>query len=300
MRPNRVRLPPVLTLVLAILAAPRDSCADVVSRFVVVDGVSIHLLDTAPARADLATAILVHGWAGCAADFLPLLDRLADDRRWIAFDFPGCGRSEKPDMHYTISGMADFVERLREELATGAVDLIGHSLGGQIAVHYTVRHPDRVRRLVLIDPDGLESEEGGLLRLTRLGPLVDLGLRLNCRRSIRSAMRRNVFYGTSGLEDAVDRTAAYLLTPKGSRAVARITREAVGTEPVDGLLSLVAQETLVVWGVEDRLLPIRWADAWMRGLPRAEWCPVPACGHMPIAERPFETAVALEEFLLRP
>ena len=61
-----------------------------------------------------------------------------------------------------------------------------------------------------------------------------------------------------------------------------------------------ARTTLVVWGVEDRLLPIRWADGWMRGLARAEWCPIPECGHMPIAEKPAETAVAMEEFLQRP
>jgi abhydrolase domain-containing protein 6 len=300
MRPSRARLLPVLTLALAILAVPRGADADVVSRFVDVDGLSIHLLDTGPQRGDLPAAILVHGWAGSAADFLPLLELLADDRRWIAFDFPGCGQSDAPDIHYTISGMADFVERLRGALGTGAVDLVGHSLGGQIAVCDAVRYPERVRRLVLIDPAGLAGEEGGMLCFTRLGPLVDLAFRLNCRGAIRRTMRRNIFHGTTGLEAAVDRTAAHLLTSGGSRAAARITREAVGTEPVDDLLSRVAQPTLVVWGVEDRLLPIRWADAWMQGLPQAEWCPVPACGHMPIAERPGETAVALEEFLLRP
>lgn len=286
---------------LALLAA-LPAAAEVVSRTLPVDGISIHALDTAPGRHDLATAILVHGWAGCAADFLPLLDRLSDEQsmRWVAFDFPGCGASDKPDLHYTISGMAEFVERFREALGIEAVDVVGHSLGGQVAVHYAVRFPQRVRHLVLVDPDGLEGEEGCWLGLARLGPLVDVAFGLNSRCVIRCVMRRHIFHGTSGLEVTVRRRAAYLLTPEGNRAVARIVREAVGTEPVDGLLPLVGQETLVIWGTEDRLLPVRWAGAWMRGLPRAEWCPVPDCGHMPIAEKPAETAVALEEFLLRP
>jgi 2-hydroxy-6-oxonona-2,4-dienedioate hydrolase len=299
MRPKRA-VPFLVVLVVALLPVARGSCADIVSRFVDVDGVSIHLLDTAPTRGDLAAAILVHGWAGCAADFRPLLERLADDRRWIAFDFPGCGQSDKPDMHYSISGMAGFVESLRGALGTATVDLVGHSLGGQVAVHYAVRHPDRIRRLVLVDPYGLAGEEGGMRCLPRLGPLVDLAFGLNSRCLIRSFMRRKVFHGTAGLEDAVDAKAASLLTPGGNRAVARITREAVGTEPVDELLPLVDRETLVIWGVEDRFLPIRWVDGWMRGLPRAEYCPVAECGHMPIAEKPGETAVALEEFLQRP
>jgi len=292
----------ILLLALALALSPaRAAAADVVSRWIEVDGISIHLLDTAPGRDELATAILVHGWAGCATDFRPLLDRLSDgSMRWVAFDFPGCGESDKPDVHYAISGMAEFVERFREALGTATIDVVGDSLGGQIAVHYTVRYPRRVRRLVLVDPDGLEGEEGCWLGLARLGPLVNLAFDLNSRCIIRSVMRRHVFHGTAGLEDTVNGKAAYLLTPGGNRAAARITREAVGTEPVDRLLALVGQQTLVIWGTEDRLLPVRWADAWMRGLPRAEWCPVPACGHMPIAEKPAETAIALEEFLLRP
>jgi pimeloyl-ACP methyl ester carboxylesterase len=299
MRCRRARLVPVLALALALLPVLRGPAADIVSRFVDVDGVSIHLLDTAPGRADLPTTILVHGWAGSALDFQPLLDLLDDGRRWVAFDFPGCGASEKPDVHYSITGMADFVERLREALGVGTMDLVGHSLGGQIAVHYTARYPDRVRRLVLIDPDGIEGEEGGWRGLARLGPIINVAFALNSRCMIRHTLRRNVFHGTTGLEGTVE-GAAYLLTPGGRRAVARITREAVGTEPVDELLPVVGQDTLVVWGVEDRLLPLRWADAWMRGLARAEWCPIPECGHMPIAERPAQTAVALEEFLQRP
>ncbi|OHD73854.1 MAG: hypothetical protein A2177_14255 [Spirochaetes bacterium RBG_13_68_11] len=196
--------------------------------------------------------------------------------------------------------MAEFVERFREALGTETMDLVGHSLGGQVAIRYAVRYPGRVRRLVLIDPDGLAGEEGCWLGFARLGPLVDLAFDFNSRCIIRSVMRRNVFHGRSGLEGVVSGKAAYLLIPGGNRAVTRITREAVGTEPVDDLLPLVGQDTLVVWGVEDRLLPMRWADGWIRGLARAEWCPIPECGHMPIAEKPAETAVALEEFLQRP
>ncbi|MCX7032098.1 MAG: alpha/beta fold hydrolase [Spirochaetes bacterium] len=289
-----------LVLVLALLPGLRGTAAAIVSRSLVVDGISIHVLDTAPGRVDLPTAILVHGWAGCTTDFEPLLERLGDDRRWVAFDFPGCGESDKPDMHYSISGMAEFVERFREALGVETMDLVGHSLGGQIAAHYAVRYPGRVRRLVLIDPDGMAGEEGCVLGLARLGPLVDLAFDLNSRCLIRSVMRKKVFHGRSGLEDAVDGKAAFLLTPGGNRAVSRITREAVGTEPVDDVLPLLRQDTLVIWGVEDRVLPIRWADGWMRRLSRAEYCPIPECGHMPSAEKPAETAIALEEFLQRP
>jgi 4,5:9,10-diseco-3-hydroxy-5,9,17-trioxoandrosta-1(10),2-diene-4-oate hydrolase len=285
---------------LALIAALPGAAGEVASAFLDVDGVRIHRLDTAPGRTDLPLVILVHGWAGCTTDFRPLLERVGGERRWVAFDHPGCGESDKPDIHYSITGMAEFVEAVRAALGVETVDLVGHSLGGQIAVHYAVRHPDRVRRLVLIDPDGLAGEEGFWLRVVRLDRLVDRAFALNSRCVIRGVMRRRVFHGRTGLEAATDGKAAYLLTPDGNRAVARITKEAIGTEPVDDLLPLVAQPTLVVWGGEDRLLPVRWAGAWMRGLPRSELWIVPECGHMPTAEKPAWTAVMLEEFLRRP
>ncbi len=284
----------------ALLAALPGAAGDVASTFLEVDGIRIHLLDTAPGRTEAPTVVLVHGWAGCTTDFRPLLELVDGGCRWVAFDFPGCGDSDKPDIHYSITGMAEFVEAVRAALGAETVDLVGHSLGGQIAVHYAVRHPDRVRRLALIDPDGLEGEEGFWLRAVRLDRLVDLAFALNSRCVVRGVMRRRVFHGRSGLEAAAEGKAAYLLTPGGNRAVARITKEAIGTEPVDDLLPLVALPTLVVWGVEDRLLPVRWAGAWMDGLPRAELWTVPECGHMPTAEKPAQTAAVLEEFLRRP
>jgi pimeloyl-ACP methyl ester carboxylesterase len=289
-----------LLMSLALLTALRGTAADVFSRFIDVDGISIHLLDTAPDRTDLPVTLLVHGWAGCTTDFRPLLDRLGDDRRWVAFDFPGCGESDKPDVHYSITGMVDLVERIRAVLGTETVDVVGHSLGGQVAVHYADRFPGRVRRLALLDPDGLAGEEGRWLRLARLGLLVDLAFSLDSRCIIRSVMRRRIFHGTEGLEQTVDGKAAYLLTPGGNRAVSRITREAVGTEPVDEVLPRLGQATLVVWGEEDRFLPVRWAGEWMRRLPRAELRTIPECGHMPCAEKPVVTAALLAEFFGRP
>jgi pimeloyl-ACP methyl ester carboxylesterase len=290
----------ILAALIVLLAAPPGAAAEVSSGFLDVDGIRIHVLDTAPGRTDLPVVLLVHGWAGCTTDFRPMLELVGGGRRWVAFDYPGCGESDKPDIHYSITGMAELVESVRAALGAETLDLVGHSLGGQIAVHYAVRHPDRVRRLALIDPDGLAGEEGLWLRVVHLDRLVDLAFAWNSRCVIRGVMRRRVFYGRSGLEATVDGKAAYLLTPGGNRAVARITKEAIGTEPVDDLLPFVLQPTLVVWGLEDRLLPIRWADAWMRGLARGELWTVPACGHMPTAEKPAWTAAVLEEFLARP
>jgi pimeloyl-ACP methyl ester carboxylesterase len=297
---GRARRAPVLALAVALLAAFPGAAGEVASGFLEVDGVRIHVLDTAPGRADLPVVLLVHGWAGCTTDFRPLLELVGGGCRWVAFDFPGCGGSDKPDIHYSITGMAEIVESVRAALGAETLDLVGHSLGGQIAVHYTVSHPDRVRRLALIDPDGLAGEEGFWLRAIRLDRLVNLAFALDSRCVIRGVMRHRVFHGRSGLEAAVEGKAAYLLTPGGNRAVARITREVIGTEPVDDLLPLVLQPTLVVWGLEDRLLPIRWAGAWMRGLARGELWTVPECGHMPTAEKPAQTAAVLEEFLRRP
>jgi pimeloyl-ACP methyl ester carboxylesterase len=81
------------------------------------------------------------------------------------------------------------------------------------------------------------------------------------------------------------------------RAIARITREIIGMDPVDGILPGVTQEVLLIWGMEDRLLPVSWHEGFVKKLPHVTLRLIPECGHMPIMEHPGQTAWLLEEFL---
>ena len=268
------------------------------SRVVAVDGIDIHFLDTGGGP---ATLLLVHGWCGSSADFQPMLLRMPPEIRCIAVDLPGCGASGKPEIEYDIPFFVDFLSSFCGTMGLDRFVLAGHSMGGQVAAHFVRKYPDRVEKLILLDPYGLEGEEGGWLPLARLGGLVEVGFRLNTRLIIEMAVRGNLLYRPSqGVVDwLVDSTARSIMGPEGSRATASITRNVIGRDPVDGILPGIAQRTLVIWGANDRLLAPRWGERFVALLPNATLETIPLCGHMPTLEKPEEIAGLIAGFIGR-
>src|SRR5918992_4149420 len=96
--------------------------------------------------------VLLHGVATSRLVWRRVIGPLARRRRVIAVDVPGFGESEPAGPGFELDEVAD---RLVDGLAPGRFDLVGHSLGGAVAVATAARHPDRVRRLVLVAPAGL-------------------------------------------------------------------------------------------------------------------------------------------------
>jgi len=261
----------------------------------------IHFLESGDAREGSPVLLMIHGWAGSAADWERLLPVLPPNLHAIAVDLPGCGLSEKPDAAYDMPCFTDALRSFCEALGISRMILAGHSMGGQIAVHFTTRFPDMVEKLILIDPYGLKGEEGARTFLARLGPVVSLAFRLNSRFFIERAIRANVLHDPSEelVRSAVAATAESILGRSGARAIARITRRVIGREQVDALLLGISQDTLVIWGEQDRVLSPRWAEVYVSLLRRAILRTVPGAGHMPMLESPDAVAGLITDFLER-
>jgi pimeloyl-ACP methyl ester carboxylesterase len=244
---------------------------------------------------------MVHGWSGSAADWGRLLPALPSRLRSIAVDLPGCGLSDKPDAAYDIPCFIEFLSSFCEALGVARIVLAGHSMGGQIAVHFAARYPDLVEKLILIDPYGLKGQEGGMGFLARLGPIVNFAFHLNNRLFIEWALRANVFHDPSPelLEYTVESTAVSILGREGVRAISRITRRIIGRDNVDELLPGLRQETLLIWGERDRLLPPHGAEAFAARLRHATVHRIAGAGHMPMLEAPEEVAVVITDFAER-
>jgi pimeloyl-ACP methyl ester carboxylesterase len=275
------------------------------SRLVSMPFGRVFVVDVGPGRAPAGGApplCLLHGLFVTSYAFRRLIPELAARRRVIAIDLPGTGDSDRPSPRqtgeYAIDWLAHSVLQTLGALGVDRCDLLGHDLGGAIAVAAAGEEPRRIRRLVLVDPVLLAVSlplQGALSVVPSLGSEV-------FKRTIRrSDLRRFLVQGLSTPELCSDSDVNVYwdrLTRRGGREAtyAMLSQLPSLVTLRDGLRAIEAP-TLVLWGDRDRLVPPEQADRLADMLPRARIELVDGCGHNPADERPVEVARMIESHL---
>ncbi len=274
------------------------------SRFVNVDGLRIHYYEISSTLSDddsnyeTPTVVLVHGWMGTAFDFSKIWNLFPPRFRVIAVDLPGFGLSDKKGFNYRINSFVLFLKDFTEQLDIRRFVLVGHSMGGTLSVFFTLSYPESVEKLILISPDGLKGEEGIWIFFGRLGVVTDLLAMLNSRFFMDIGVKFNVFYDASKVtKEFMNATYFTALTKDGRRAQLEITRNIVGRVFVDNLLRFIDMPVLIIWGKNDRVLPIKWAKKYREGLKNADLVILNRCGHIPMYEWPYRTVRYINRFL---
>jgi 3-oxoadipate enol-lactonase len=230
------------------------------------------------------TLLYLHGAGGNGSFFAPLMERLQSSHSPIAFDQPGHARSGELDSLGSIERMAAFSHSLAEVLGVARPVLVGHSMGGAVALQYALDHPDGVRALILI---------GSFAHLPVPDERVDQVRRVTEGKARREFSRDAYSPATSGdlvrqgiMEDIKTDPRAQLgdiLAVRDFDARAR--------------LGEIAVPVLVLVG-EDEIEPIAAAcDALVEGLPNARKVVIPKAGHMAHFEQPDAAAAEIERFL---
>ncbi len=244
--------------------------------------------------------VMIHGLGATKAEFLPTVPALAPGFRTIAIDLPGFGDSDKPfPAPYNARFFARWVEALLDALELDRVHLVGHSMGGRVALEVGMRYPDRVDRMVLMTPSmaWLAGRPWApALRLVR----PELGfLQPAPRNFVEGVIRRVVPSSDSHfIAPALDEFLRAYLSPRGRVAFYAAARNIYLEDPTDfwsGLESMAA-ESLFVWGRRDSLVPIGFARHVRERLPDARHCELD-CGHVPQLERPAQLHSAITRFL---
>ncbi len=249
------------------------------------------------------TLLLVHGLAANAGFWRYNIPELARHYRVIAVDLPGYGKSSKATWYpYSMSFYAASLARLVEELELGPVTVVGHSMGGQIAMTMALRHPESVSRLVLAAPAGIEGfrpGEGEWLR----NALTIQGIRTVPEDGIRRNLSLN-FYDWSDEWEWMVEERARMARADDFDQFAHAVVQSVGAmldEPTTPFLERVTHPAVIIYGRYDHLIPNPylhpgWASAVFREgaerLPGATLVEIPDAGHMLMIERPeaFNTA----------
>jgi pimeloyl-ACP methyl ester carboxylesterase len=247
--------------------------------------------------------LMLHGLGGTKISFLSTVAALAPDFRTIAMDIPGFGDSDKPIGSYDAAFMARWAVSLLDSLGIEKADVLGHSMGGRVALELGMRHPDRVRRLMLMTPSLAwrgNKPWAPYLRLLR----PELGFLQPAPRTLVEGFVRRMIPGAAGQDwsgAGVDEFLRAYLTPRGRVAFYAAARQIYlekGEGP-DGFwarLEHCAPRSLFLWGRRDQLVPIGFARHVAEALPAAEHVELD-CGHIPQFERPAPTHAALAAFL---
>jgi pimeloyl-ACP methyl ester carboxylesterase len=252
--------------------------------------------------------LFIHGILGSQQQWAHLVDKLDDDHRVLVPDLFGHGESAKPLGDYSLSAHAAAMRDLLDHLGIDRVTLVGHSLGGGIAMQFFYLFPERVDRLVLVSSGGLGREVNLILRCATLpgakqvlGVLASAPVLSHVEALGRGASKVGwrpgadigaIWRGFSSLGDHESRRA-FLAT---TRAVIDIGGQSISAhDHLEG--ADLPIPTLIVWGTKDRMIPVSHARSVQRALPDCRVELFEGAGHFPHLDDPDRFARVLREFI---
>ena len=277
------------------------------TSWVRVDGLRVRCL-AAGTGEGLPPALLLHGGGFDAAEFSyrHAIEPLSRLRPVLAFDWPGYGGSDTPNLRYDLAYYARFLERLMDSLGIERAALVGVSMGGGAALSFALRSPERVEKLVLVASYGLGKDIpygrlGYLLVHAPLAADMVYALLRRSRRSLLWGLRRIVHDPGVVSDELVEEARRLLNQPASGRAFRSFRRSEVGwgglnTDLSDRLGELAAP-TLLLHGEHDRVVPVEWAQRAHERLPDSELRVLQGCGHWPSREYPNEFNRVVAGFL---
>src|SRR5919199_5185868 len=236
-------------------------------NWIEVDGLQAHYLQAGEGNAPV---LLLHGggYDSASLSYKHAVGSISRQHQVFAPDWPGYGRSDKPDVEYSTEYYVSFLGRLMNALGLEKANLVGIFMGGAISLGFSFRSPQRVEKLVLVDSHGLGGEVPGgvaseaLVRLPLLNKLVWAALKRS-RKMVEWSLQTVLYDPHAITGDLVDEIYQLAKKPGAGRAWRswqknEIGREGLRTNFVERLPTL-AVPTLVFHGAEDKYVPVSWA-----------------------------------------
>lgn len=250
--------------------------------------------------------LLIHGMAGTLENWQAVIEPLSRNHTVIAVDLPGHGGSAPGSGDYSLgtlaSGLRDLLVALGHERAT----IVGHSLGGGIAMQFAYQFPEVPERLVLVSSGGLGPEVSPILRAAAL-PGADrfISTTAGAANKVGSVVGRGL--GAIGLRPNPDvsevaRGYASLSDPDRRAAFLATLRSVVGTggqrvHAGDRLYLAEGLPVLIIWGARDPIIPVHHGEDAHRAIPGSRLEVFDGVGHLPQLETPARFVSVLERFL---
>jgi pimeloyl-ACP methyl ester carboxylesterase len=237
----------------------------------------------------------LHTWDGWTA-------RLKGHYRIIRIDIPGfglTGPASDPSI-YKIDGAVKFFEKIVNEMKLEKFYLAGNSLGGYISWKYTLKNPDKVEKLILVDSVGFPQELPGIIAFAS-NPFIRPFARYIMPRFLIESSVKQVFGDkskvTAELKDRYFELAMREGNKGGMVDVFTEMRKVSKNESLSAGIKDLKPPTLVMWGTKDTWIPFKYFESWKKELPTAKFIQYEGAGHTPMEEIPDETARDADLFL---
>ena len=272
-----------------------------------IEHLSLHGHDMSYRRAGKGPVLLLlHGIAGSSRTWIPIMELLQSEFTVLAPDFLGHGESANPLGDYSLgnhaSSMRDFLHLLGFDRAT----VVGQSFGGGVALQFAYQFPERCERLVLVDAGGLGREVNWILRLVTL-PAAEYVLPVVFPAFMRSwGDSVSTFLGRLGMRNAegaeIWRSYRSLTEPENRKAFVRTMRAVIdpggqSVSALDRLYLATHMPTLIVWGANDRIIPLAHAYEAHKAIPNSRLEVMEGVGHFPHVEDPIHFVEVMLDFL---
>jgi pimeloyl-ACP methyl ester carboxylesterase len=273
-----------------------------------IETVEIHGQTVTYRRAGAGPAlVLIHGITSSSGTWEAAIGLLAQHFDVIAPDLVGHGESAKPRGDYSLGAHASGIRDLLAVLGVRRATVVGHSLGGGIAMQFVYQFPDRVERLVLVDSGGLGNEVSRLLRAATLPGAeyvlpVLFGAPARFVGGLVAGALRKLGKGASANARGVGEGMQSLSNPEGRRAFLHTVRSVIDpagqrVDARDRLYLAESLPTLLIWGCEDPIIPIRHGRRAHEAMPGSRFEEFPGAGHFPFNDDPERFCAVLRDFI---
>jgi len=253
------------------------------------------------------TIILVHGLASNSGFWRYNIPELSKHYRVIAIDLPGYGKSQKSTYPYTMSFYANQVKRVVDELNLNKIIYVGHSMGGQIGIIFSLKYPDRLEKLILASPAGIEEfqkGEGDWLRSV----MTTSGVKKTPEDGVRRNLSNNFYNWSDEWEWMVEERVRMSKAKEFDEFAYAVVRSVNGMldEPTFDKLEKISVPTLIVYGKYDWLIPNPYlnpgftSDVFKFGAEAMANCKlheIDCSGHMLQIEKPEEFNRVVLDFI---
>ena len=250
--------------------------------------------------------LLIHGMAGSATTWRAVLPQLAKKYRVVAPDLLGHGESAKPRGDYSLGAFAVWLRDFLDELGITRATVVGHSLGGGVAMQFVYQHPDYCERLVLISSGGLGPDVGVILRLLSAPgaefvlpviapkPVLRVGDKVKSwltTAGVQSPRGAELWSAYSSLSDRLTRQS-FLRT---LRSVVDYRGQAVSA--LNRLKLQAELPVMAIWGEKDDIIPVEHAYAAQAARQGSRLEVLPDVGHFAQVEAPTKVVELIEDFI---